>query len=117
MAEFGASMNLAAFSVRGDLSLAFCSELTDRIIETIGMTPAYAPETYRYPLEGKGGEGFTYFQSITESFICWDVYPKLGGGYLFIASCKNFNAQGLIDEIKKYVGIDEVVLTWLFLKN
>ena len=117
MAEFGASMNLAAFSIRGDISLAFCSELTDRIIKTSGMTPAYAPALYSYPVEGKGGEGFTYFQPITESFICWDVYPRLKGGYLVICSCIDFNAQDLIDEIKKSAAIDEVVLTWLFLKE
>lgn len=103
MAEFGSEINLVALSVKGNLTEKAVSELTERIINRIGMNTAYPAMTYRYPLAGKGGNGFTFFQTITQSFICWDVYPDIGGGYVVICSCEPFMPLDVMDEIE-YAG-------------
>ena len=66
--EIGATMRVAAFSVKGELTQWTCSKVTDAIVKKIGMSPAHFASTYLYPIDGKGGNGFTYFQPITESF-------------------------------------------------
>ncbi len=54
---------------------------------------------FNYPLDGKGGVGFTYCQPITESMIMVDSWPELGGAYVFVDSCKMFNPWDLIRKL------------------
>ena len=55
-----------------------------------------------YPTPGgKGGVGFTFFQPITESFLTWDMWPKLKGGYLIVCSCKLFWVSAVIKILKE----------------
>jgi hypothetical protein len=52
---------------------------------------------YSYPYEGKGGNGFTLLQPITESMVTWDIWTDHGGGYLFVVSCKSFDPKDVTD--------------------
>lgn len=106
MADLGSQMRMAAFTVQGELSAEKCGTLTNAIIAEIGMTVAYPPKIYDYPHDGKGGVGFTYMQTITESFVVWDAWPEIGGAYLVICSCKPFN----IDDVKGMLERAELVV-------
>lgn len=98
MDKLGAKMLVASFSIKGDFSDEnVCFKLVDQIIENIGMTKAPGCSAYKYPVNGKGGNGYTFFQPMTESFVCVDAWPDFGGAYLVIASCKLF---WLADAIK-----------------
>jgi hypothetical protein len=61
------------------------------------MTKAPGASACKYPVNGKGGIGYTYFCPITESCIVVDAWPTFGGAYLLICSCKLF---WLADAIK-----------------
>jgi hypothetical protein len=49
--------------------------------------------TWRYPAFGAGGEGLTMVQPIVESFLAWDTWSEHGGGYLFVVSCRLYQAS------------------------
>lgn len=104
MNGFGSNVSVASFVVTGQLSQSMCATLTDLLIERIGMTVAYPPAVFDYPKDGKGGVGFTYFQTITESFLVWDVWPKLDGAYLMVCSCKPFDSE-LVKSVILSVGL------------
>ena len=94
-------MQFAAISMKGDLhDPNTIMHLTDLILASISMTKAPGAVVCTYPFENKGGVGYTYFQPMTESFITWDIYPELNGGYLFIASCKTFRLMDIIIVLK-----------------
>lgn len=94
-------MQFAAISIKGDLhNPETIIHLTDIILSSISMTKASGAVVCTYPFEDKGGVGYTYFQPMTESFITWDIYPELNGGYLFIASCKPFWLMDIIIVLK-----------------
>jgi S-adenosylmethionine/arginine decarboxylase-like enzyme len=61
------------------------------------MTPVHKATKYQYPVEGKGGVGFTIFQPITESFMALDAWPDHDGAYLFICSCKDFDKEKVVE--------------------
>jgi hypothetical protein len=88
-------------TIKGYFLEKTCKDLTQKIIKKIGMTPAYESQSFYFPYCGKGGNGLTYFQPITESFICWDVWPQWEGAYLIVCSCKEYNQSDIIDLLKK----------------
>ena len=96
MGELGVSMLLVGFALRGELTEEDCERFIRRLIENIGMTPSVGSTILKYPIEGRGGYGFTYFQPITESFIAVDTYDKLNGLYLVICSCKPFSLRSVL---------------------
>ena len=102
--QLGERLYLVAMSVKGRLTEDVCVNVIDRIIDKIGMTKAPGWTINRYPVNGKGGEGFTIFQPITESFIALDVYDALFGGYLVICSCKEF-VMAEVAEVMESVGL------------
>ncbi len=94
-------MQFSASSRKGDFhDPTTIMHLTDLILTSIGMTKAPGAVVCTYPFENKGGVGYTYFQPMTESFITFDIYPELNGGYLFIASCKPFRLMDIIIVLK-----------------
>ena len=105
MDVLGAKAYSVSATVKGEFSTMTCEKLTNEIIERIGMTPAYKPQLFLYPYNDKGGVGYTYFQPITESFIVWDVWPLLGGAYLNICSCREFDKK-IIFEIVEENGLE-----------
>ena len=86
----GAKMMLAVFVVKGKISHDLCKKVVQKIVKEIGLNLVPGAVTYNYPYKGKGGVGFTFIQPITESFIAWDVWEDMKGGYLVICSCKLF---------------------------
>lgn len=71
--------------------------------EAVRMTPVADPVIFRYPTPmGQGGVGETVFLPIAESFIAVDAWPALGGGYMFVNSCREFTCRALRDRIGDY---------------
>ena len=100
MSKLGVRMHLVAFTIQGCIEKPECSVITRRIIKAIGMSPVHYPTTYKYPVDGKGGIGYTYIQPISESFIAWDVWPAIDGAYLVICSCKRVNTSKVIRAVE-----------------
>jgi hypothetical protein len=71
-------------------------------VKAMGMTPIAPAAVWRYPVEGKGGVGWTMFQPIVESFLALDIWSDHRGAYLFIASCRKFDALQLVAVIRSF---------------
>mgnify|MGYP003395915291 CR=1 FL=1 len=110
MARFGSTVTLAAITVIGEITKEGCSEITERIIKRIGMSAVHFPVIYRYPVDGKGGSGFTLIQPISESFLVWDTWEKLNGAYFFLCSCKGFKMTDVIEELEKSFHVKQVLV-------
>ncbi len=91
----GEEMYLADFTLLTPISEERSMALVDLIIQKMDMHPAHAPAFYHYPVDGKGGVGFTHVQALTESFVAVDSWPDHGGAYLSVRSCKPFNGERL----------------------
>jgi S-adenosylmethionine/arginine decarboxylase-like enzyme len=102
--DLGSRLLLAAFAVRGTVDEERAKQIIDSIIETIGVSRAHTAITYPYPIDGKGGTGFTVLQPITESFLAVDSWPDHGGAYVVIASCKWFEVE-LVRETLQGLGL------------
>ena len=94
-------MIVSSFVLKGDISEEKSKRLVQNIMKAIEVKPAHKSITYRYPLAGKGGEGYTHIQPITESFIAFDAWKDFKGAYLIICSCKLFWLVDVIKVIKK----------------
>lgn len=58
------------------------------LIQKIGMTPARSHPVDDYPLpNGLGGNGYTLFQPLTESYLVADVYYDRNETELLISTC------------------------------
>ena len=103
MGKLGEELHIVAFAVRGSMAERECSTFVAAVTFAIGMHPAGRSISYCYPTaEGKGGVGFTHFQPITESFVVFDAWPDLAGGYLIISSCRRFDAMKVREVIRFY---------------
>ena len=102
----GVQMWTADFCVHNlvgeEQAMDLCSEIT-RILD---MEPVEHTHTWRYPINDyKGGEGFTYLQPITESFIIVDSYTNLPSAYVTVRSCKQFDPQR-VAELLNEMGLE-----------
>lgn len=88
-AEFGDVMFLLDFVINGHVPRNEVKAVAASIIKAIDMEACYTAAEWHYPLNGKGGEGVTLVQPLTESFIAIDTYPT--HAFVFIKSCKPFN--------------------------
>jgi hypothetical protein len=96
--QLGERMLLVAITIRGMILKHQCVDLTEKIIKKVGLSSTKEAMMCNYPTkDGKGGVGYTYFCPITESFMTWDVWPKLKAAYLIICSCKLF---WVVDAVK-----------------
>ncbi len=101
MPDFGRHMHTQGAVLKGVLSETHWRAFLMRCALDMGMTSAGEPATYRYPMDGKGGNGLTIMQPITESFLVIDTWPDHDGAYLHISSCKPFalrQIMGALDE-------------------
>ena len=101
MSKLGERMLIVAFSIKGNTSENMSKVLVQKIMKQIEVKQAHKPITYYYPLEGKGGKGYTHLQPITESFIAFDAWPDFKGAYLIICSCRIFWVRDVIILLKK----------------
>jgi len=83
--------------LRGALLEDQWKEFLARCAAAMGMTPAGEPAVWRYPVDGKGGNGFTIIQPITESFLVVDTWTDHDGAYLHISSCKRFSVTDIVE--------------------
>lgn len=101
MKRLGETMIISAISFKGKVTEGLCATLIKQIVKQMDMNTAGEAVTYSYPLDGKGGVGFTHIQPITESFIALDAWPDLEGAYLIICSCKCFSVDKVREILKK----------------
>jgi S-adenosylmethionine decarboxylase len=87
-----------------DLLFAFLDEYPT----TIGMTKMITPQVYTY--RGKTPEdwGLSGFVLIAESHISVHTFPDRGYVNIDIFSCKEFDPQGSLDDVKKTFGLADV---------
>ena len=119
MADLGRRIFSQNIVLRGRISQASWRPfLLDCIVE-MGMTSAGDAATWHYPTDdGKGGNGLTVCQPMTESFMVADVWPDHSGAYLHISSCKAFDALALVPVIEAIgltilgMGKQEVLSLW-----
>jgi S-adenosylmethionine/arginine decarboxylase-like enzyme len=88
--------------LNGRLSEVQWREFLSRCVADLGMTKAGEPAIWRYPVDGKGGNGMTACQPITESFIVADTWPDHDGAYLHISSCRPFAITRLFRAVEEY---------------
>ena len=94
MGKLGSKLFHMIVAVKGDVSELAGARVVDALVKEIGMTKAPGRKISRYPLkDGQGGVGHTLFQPITESFVCFDAWPDIGGAYLVICSCRRFSLE------------------------
>ncbi len=100
MDKLGENMQLVALPLRGDITQSLCLSLTKTITKKIGVKMVKGKSICIYPVGGKGGYGFTYFQPFTESFLAWDIWSNLNGAYLVICSCKPFWISSVVKVLR-----------------
>ena len=99
----GKRIHMQGFALRGQRRewdwRAFLMDLTF----ALGMTPAGDATVWRYPTEdGKGGQGTTIIQPISESFLALDTWDLHTGAYLLITSCRHFSADQIAPIVEGY---------------
>lgn len=102
-------MFVSIYAFRGDIDEHKVAEMNKQIAIIAKMRydgfhcavwhfPAYPDGTP--PENLGGGVGFTYVQPIISSFLSWDTWSELWGGYVFIVSCLEFNHNELLEYLK-----------------
>ncbi len=86
--NLGERMDVVALTIKGHDSAVTGQALVEALVKVLKMHKVHEPTFYEYPVGGQGGNGFTYIQPISESFIAFDAWPDFGGAYLIICSCK-----------------------------
>ena len=95
--DLGRRVFLLAVSLHGEREKDEWLQFLFNVCHLMEMTPVHKPISYDYPVDGKGGTGYTIIQPITESFLALDVWPDHGGAYLFICSCRAFDKTRVMD--------------------
>ncbi len=103
----GRGMMCAALLLRGEANNTHVSNMMTDICNALGMCAIKEPQRWDYPVNGKGGYGYTIVQPITESFIIADVWPKIKAVYIYIASCKPFSPGTLCGAAQRFFVIEE----------
>ena len=98
----GERMYVLMLAVKGNVSEESGTLLVKELVEEIGMTVAPGDSISRYPVDGKGGVGYTFFQPLTESFIAFDAWPDFDGAYLFVCSCCEFDCREVYSIVEKH---------------
>lgn len=100
-AVLGEQMKVLVMSIKGNIDEEVGERLVEMLVEAIGMNTVPGKSMCKYPVNNKGGVGFTLFQPITESFIALDAWPEIGGAYLIICSCMKFSLRAVLDVTEK----------------
>lgn len=75
------------FASQGWVPPAEMRKLALRLIKLIGMTPARNHLVDDYPYQGGGGNGYTLFQPLMESYLVVDVYYDQNETEILISTC------------------------------
>ena len=99
---FGTKMRVVVLAVKGKVSESVGADMVEELVSVLGMSKAPGSSLCKYPVDGKGGSGYTMFQPITESFIAFDSWPDLSGGYLVICSCGSLDITSVLNVVANY---------------
>jgi hypothetical protein len=107
---FGAGLRVSVFACRGESSESICNEINTRVLNAIKMnTGGIFPSCWNFPTnEGKGGTGITLIQPLVESFLIWDTWVENKGAYLFVVSCKEYDAEVVENILREYFEISQI---------
>ncbi|RJX19021.1 MAG: hypothetical protein C4575_09605 [Desulforudis sp.] len=111
--DLGRQMHVAVFIVEGLLSQVKAARLVKAVMERINMNAGGPPAAWTFPVNGRGGVGFTFVQPITESFIVVDAWRDRKTFYLFIASCLEFDSdrvRTMLVELAAEYGLGRIAL-------
>lgn len=75
------------FRCRGWVAPDMAHSLLRKLIAFIGMNPARKHPVDHYPFNGGGGEGFTLYFPLIQSYTVMDVYYDLNETELLISTC------------------------------
>lgn len=101
--ELGREMYSRAIVLRGRMPVERWRRFLVACAKAMNMEAAGPPAQWKYPTGGgKGGNGYTLCQPITESFLALDTWPDHDGAYLFIASCRHFAPAQLREPIIRF---------------
>lgn len=96
------------FVCKGWLPPAEMRRVVLNLINFIGMTPARTHQVDDYPMpDGSGGDGFTLFQPLTESYTVTDVYyDEANETEILISTCKPERLQvpAVLSFLRKEIG-------------
>lgn len=94
------------FQCMGVLKQDQARDVIKNFIAFIGMTPARHPRIDTYPFEEGGGEGYTGFFPLMESYIVVDVYTNLSHTEILISTCKpeRLTIPGVLAFLNKNIG-------------
>lgn len=94
------------FLSKGVLSIESISHVINNLIRFIGMTPARKARIDKYPYHGGGGEGYTGFFPLKESYIIVDAYSDLNHTEILLSTCKpdRLMAGAVVSFLDKEVG-------------
>ena len=98
--KLGERLDVVAITIKGHASIVAGTRLVGEIVKTLEMNKVHEAIRYEYPVSGNGGNGFTFIQPITESFIAFDAWPDFDGAYLIICSCKTVNLNKVSKKIR-----------------
>lgn len=75
--------------------------ILDQVPEMMGMTKITQPKVLRYTGSKPEDWGVSGFVMIAESHISMHTFPERGLVWADVFSCKDFDPQPVLDEIKK----------------
>ncbi len=76
------------YRCQGILDPKAMRRLARKLIAFIGMSPARRGRIDPYPYRGGGGNGWTGFFPLMESYIMIDVYTQVNETEILISTCK-----------------------------
>jgi S-adenosylmethionine/arginine decarboxylase-like enzyme len=94
--EFGRRIWVLSLSLRGTKTEPQWRTFLWDAAKLMNMNATGLPQTWRYPVNDKGGNGLTMVQPITESFLTIDTWPDHDGVYFAINSCKKFDERQVV---------------------
>ena len=105
--ELGRRMFSQNVVLRGQLLEDQWRDFLVRCVQSLGMIAGGEAAMWRYPVDGKGGNGMTVCQPLTDSFIVLDTWDDHDGAYLHISSCKRFDAALIVAPAREFsLGVD-----------
>lgn len=106
MNQLGKNKRKFLFECQGVLERDRAAEVVKNFIRFIGMRPAREERIDEYPFREGGGEGYTGFFPLMESYIMVDVYTDIKHTEILISTCKpeRFNPSAVMSYLEKEIG-------------
>ena len=101
MTALGTHKRKFMFSCSGVLSVHGVTRFAETFIKMAGMNPARPGRIDHYPYNGGGGEGFTGFYPLIESYLVIDVYTDLNETEILLSTCKPDRVN--LDALRNYL--------------